>query len=96
MKRRQSLKVKTVSVSLKSLPLLKTSFAIAIALLFSGEETYGRYLDLHTNHTAYNNIKHIKKRISYLQYLDVLALAEHDLVHQEIPKEARTSKEYEK
>ena len=69
---------------------------IAISLLFSGEEAYGRYLDLYAHHSSYVNLKNINKRLSYLQYLDVLALAEHDLVHQEIPKEARTSKEYEK
>ncbi|PAV21261.1 rna splicing factor prp9 [Pyrrhoderma noxium] len=66
-----------------------------ISLLFSGEEAYGRYLDLYVHHSSYVNLKNINKRLSYLQYLDVLALAEHDLVHQEIPKEARTSKEYE-
>ncbi|KAI6163114.1 hypothetical protein EDD17DRAFT_1571259 [Pisolithus thermaeus] len=43
-----------------------------IGLLFSGEEAYGKYVDLYTSHTAYNNLKNIAKRLSYLQYLDVL------------------------
>lgn len=67
----------------------------AIALLFSGEEAYGKYVDLYTNHTAYNNIKNIGKRLGYLQYLDVLLLAQNGPVHRELPKEARFTKDYE-
>jgi len=67
----------------------------AIALLFSGEEAYGKYVDLYTNHTAYNNLKNIGKRLGYLQYLDVLLLAQNGPVHQELPKEARFTKDYE-
>ncbi|KAI5119507.1 hypothetical protein M0805_002443 [Coniferiporia weirii] len=66
-----------------------------ISLLFSGEESYGRYLDLYVHHTAYINLKNIVKRLSYLQYLDALTAAEHGLIHQEIPRETRYSKEYE-
>ncbi|THH12237.1 hypothetical protein EW145_g128 [Phellinidium pouzarii] len=66
-----------------------------ISLLFSGEEAYGRYLDLYVHHTAYVNLKNIVKRLSYLQYLDTLAASEHSLIHQEIPKETRYSKDYE-
>ncbi|KAF9076928.1 hypothetical protein BDP27DRAFT_1312845 [Rhodocollybia butyracea] len=47
-----------------------------ISLLFSGEEAYGKYLDLYANHTAYNNLKHIGKRPGYLQYLDLLLEAQ--------------------
>lgn len=68
---------------------------IAVSLLFSGEEAYGRYFDLYLHHTAYCNLKNINKRPSYLQYLDLLATSEHDLIHQEVPKETRFSKEYE-
>lgn len=63
--------------------------------MFSGEEAYGKYVDLYTNHTAYNNIKNIGKRLGYLQYLDVLLLAQNGPVHQELPKEARFTKDYE-
>ncbi|KIJ20345.1 hypothetical protein PAXINDRAFT_67513 [Paxillus involutus ATCC 200175] len=66
-----------------------------ISLLFSGEEAYGRYLDLYTNHTAYNNLKSITKRLPYLQYLDVLLATEDGKLHDELPKETRRSKEYE-
>ena len=61
----------------------------AVALLFSGEEGYGKYLDLYANHTTYNNLKHIGKRLAYLQYLDVLLAAQSESVHTELPKECR-------
>ncbi|KAG2013816.1 RNA splicing factor PRP9 [Coprinopsis cinerea AmutBmut pab1-1] len=66
-----------------------------IALLFSGEESYGRYLDLYNNHTAYNNLKGLGKRASYLQYLDLLNAAQNAQVHSDLTKETRFSKDYE-
>lgn len=74
---------------------LGSLFALAIALLFSGEEQYGKYLDLYANHTTYNNLKHIGKRLGYLQYLDVLLAAQSTTVHSELPKECRTTRDYE-
>ena len=68
---------------------------LAIALLFSGEEQYGKYLDLYANHTTYNNLKHIGKRLAYLQYLDVLLASQSVTVHSELPKECRISRDYE-
>lgn len=68
---------------------------LAVALLFSGEEAYGKYVDLYTNHAAYNNLKNIGKRLGYLQYLDALLLAQKGPVHQELPKETRLTKDYE-
>jgi splicing factor 3A subunit 3 len=64
-------------------------------LLFSGEEGYGRYLDLYTNHTSYCNLKNIGKRPGYLQFLDILLAAENNLVHSDLPKETRFSKDFE-
>lgn len=66
-----------------------------MSLLFSGEEAYGKYLDLYDNHTAYTNIKNVGKRPGYLQYLDLLALAEHGPIHSDLHKDIRTSKDYE-
>ncbi|KAE9410051.1 hypothetical protein BT96DRAFT_464377 [Gymnopus androsaceus JB14] len=66
-----------------------------ISLLFSGEEAYGKYLDLYANHTAYNNLKNIGKRPGYLQYLDLLSEAQNGSVHSELSKEARFTKDYE-
>ncbi|KAF8238901.1 RNA splicing factor PRP9 [Tricholoma matsutake] len=66
-----------------------------ISLLFSGEEGYGRYLDLYANHTAYNNLKNIGKRPGYLQYLDLLLAALVGPIHQDLPKETRFPKDYE-
>ncbi|KAI0306834.1 hypothetical protein B0F90DRAFT_1682728 [Multifurca ochricompacta] len=66
-----------------------------VANMFSGEEMYGKYLDLHANHTAYNNLKNIGKRTGYLQYLDVLLLTEQGLIHEDMPKETRFSHDYE-
>ena len=63
--------------------------------MFSGEEVYGKYLDLHANHTTYNNMKNIGKRVGYLQYLDALLLAENGLIHTDIPRETRLSRDYE-
>lgn len=37
--------------------------------LFSGEEAYGRFFDLHTCHEAYLNLSGVK-RLTYLQYLE--------------------------
>lgn len=67
----------------------------AIALLFSGEEAYGKYLDLYVNHTAYNNLKNIGKRPGYLQYLDLLLAAENNPIHFDLPKETRFTKDFE-
>ncbi|EIN10867.1 hypothetical protein PUNSTDRAFT_100714 [Punctularia strigosozonata HHB-11173 SS5] len=66
-----------------------------ISLLFSGEESYGKFLDLYDNHTAYNNIKGIGKRIAYLQYLDVLMAVQERPLHDEISPEVRAGKDYE-
>ncbi|KAK1637864.1 splicing factor 3a [Colletotrichum phormii] len=38
--------------------------------LFTGEEGFGRFFDLHTSHEAYLNLPNVK-RLSYLQYLEV-------------------------
>lgn len=67
----------------------------AISLLFSGEEAYGKYVDLYANHTAYNNLKNIGKRPGYLQYLDLLLLAQSGSVHRDLSKETRFSKDFE-
>ncbi|PPQ77424.1 hypothetical protein CVT25_011006 [Psilocybe cyanescens] len=66
-----------------------------IALLFSGEEGYGKYLDLYANHTAYNNLKNIGKRPGYLQYLDLLLAAQNEPVHSDLSKDTRYTKEFE-
>ncbi|KAF7332253.1 RNA splicing factor PRP9 [Mycena kentingensis (nom. inval.)] len=66
-----------------------------ISLLFSGEEAYGKYVDLYTNHVAFTNLKNIGKRPGYLQYLDVLLEAENNLVHHQLSKEIRFSKDFE-
>lgn len=63
--------------------------------MFSGEEAYGKYVDLYANHAAYNNLKNIRKRPGYLQYLDILLAAQDAPLHQELPKDTRLSKEYE-
>ncbi|EOQ99327.1 Pre-mRNA-splicing factor sap61 [Wallemia ichthyophaga EXF-994] len=42
----------------------------AISSVFSGEEAYGKYLDLHLPHEQYINLKNIPKRLNYLEFLD--------------------------
>ena len=37
--------------------------------MFTGEEAFGRFLDLTTSHEEYLNLSHDIKRVSYLQYL---------------------------
>lgn len=76
-----------IHIYVLSIPLL------AIANLFSGEELYGKFLDLYANHTAYNNLK-LVKRLGYLQYLDVLMALDNGL-HAELDKKIRFSKDYE-
>ncbi|KAG9317504.1 hypothetical protein JVU11DRAFT_1709 [Chiua virens] len=66
-----------------------------VSLMFSGEEAYGKYVDLYANHTAYNNLKNITRRLPYLQYLDVLLATQNGTLHNELPKQTRSSKEYE-
>ncbi|MCO5611361.1 hypothetical protein L7F22_065614 [Adiantum nelumboides] len=39
--------------------------------MFSGEEAAGRFLDLYVHHDAFLNLKGVR-RISYLQYIDIL------------------------
>ncbi|KAG8690427.1 hypothetical protein FRC11_011636 [Ceratobasidium sp. 423] len=68
--------------------------------LFSGEESFGRYVDLNTNHTEYNNLKHASKHfMPYLQYLTILAeVGAPDATGQlgaELGEKTRFSKEYE-
>jgi splicing factor 3A subunit 3 len=67
----------------------------AISLLFSGEEAFGKYLDLYANHTTYNNLKNIGKRLGYLQYLDLLLTAKTRALHSELSTSTRFSKDYE-
>ncbi len=67
----------------------------AISLIFSGEEAHGRYLDLQTNYAAYNNLKNLKKRLSYLQYLDTLLASQNTQLHSELPLDIRTGSDYE-
>jgi splicing factor 3A subunit 3 len=62
--------------------------------MFSGEEGYGKYVDLYANHIAYCNLKNIGKRPGYLQYLDTLAVCESQPLHSELSKDTRLSKEY--
>ncbi|KIY49417.1 hypothetical protein FISHEDRAFT_41478 [Fistulina hepatica ATCC 64428] len=66
-----------------------------ISLLFSGEEAYGKYLDLYAHHTAYTNINGIGKRPGYLQYLDLLLAAQEHTVHDDLSKETRLTKDYD-
>ena len=92
---RTNLKRRMVSVSWLICQQSLIPGIIAIALLFSGEEGYGKYLDLYANHTAYNNLKNIGKRPGYLQYLDVLLAAQTGPVHSDLPKETRLTKDFE-
>ncbi|KIJ37377.1 hypothetical protein M422DRAFT_33717 [Sphaerobolus stellatus SS14] len=66
-----------------------------VSFMFSGEEVYGRYLDLYANHTMYNNLRNLPKRITYLQYLDLLATAQKGSLHKDLPQETRTTKDFE-
>src|ERR1700761_1941622 len=86
---------KTVRPHIVYLNVYITSFFPAISLLFSGEEAYGKYVDLYANHTAFTNLRNIGKRPGYLQYLDLLLLAESGLVHRDLTKEIRFSKDYQ-
>ncbi|GLB34013.1 putative splicing factor SF3a60 binding domain containing protein [Lyophyllum shimeji] len=66
-----------------------------VSLMFSGEEAYGKYVDLYAHHTAFSNLKNIGKRPGYLQYLDLLLAAQTGLLHQNVPKDIRFTKDYE-
>lgn len=72
-----------------------TCLSKAIGMLFSGEESYGKYLDLYANHTSYNNLRNVPKRLAYLQYLDTLLAAQNGPVHQDLQREVRITKDFE-
>jgi len=86
---------RTFNIHLCSHLLVSHEF-LEIGNLFSGEESYGKYLDLYANHTAYNNLRHVPKRVAYLQYLDVLIYAQNGAVHEELPRDCRITRDYEK
>jgi splicing factor 3A subunit 3 len=67
----------------------------AVALLFSGEEGYGKYLDLYSSHTMYNNLKNVGRRLGYLQYMDALLTVSNGALHKELSQEVKTSRDYE-
>ena len=43
----------------------------------------------------YNNLRHLPKRLSYLQYLDLLLASQNSAVHRDLPQETRMTKEFE-
>lgn len=45
------------------------AFPAIVDTLFSGEESFGRYFDLHSCHESYLNLPNVK-RLNYLQYLE--------------------------
>ena len=47
-----------------------TPFPSEIDVMFSGEEAFGRFFDLMALHEEYINLPGLKRRITYLQYLD--------------------------
>ena len=74
---------------------LTFSSRAALSVMFSGEEAFGRYLDLYGQHTAYTNLKHLRKRPTYLQYLDTLIATTQTPLHAELTMETKLTKEYE-
>lgn len=48
-----------------------TKLTAALDSVFSGEEAYGRHLDLYEAHSQYLNLKG-STRLSYIAYLDLL------------------------
>ncbi|KAI8989387.1 hypothetical protein BDB01DRAFT_781602 [Pilobolus umbonatus] len=56
--------------------------------LFSGEESFGKYLDLNALHTLFINLKGVK-RLDYLQYL-----SEFDDFTHAYPKQIKSTEEY--
>ncbi|KAG8949278.1 hypothetical protein FRC04_008880 [Tulasnella sp. 424] len=67
-----------------------------VALLFSGEESFGRYLDLYQSHSAYNNLKNLPRHISYVQYLDILAKIKDDgVLHADLAQDIKLTKDFE-
>ncbi|KAF2220716.1 hypothetical protein BDZ85DRAFT_267037 [Elsinoe ampelina] len=45
-------------------------YPVGVDNMFTGEESYGRFFDLLALHDEYNNLPGLKRRLSYLQYLD--------------------------
>ncbi|EJU06332.1 hypothetical protein DACRYDRAFT_103277 [Dacryopinax primogenitus] len=66
-----------------------------VARLFTGEEAFGRYLDLNSHHALYCNLKHLTKRLGYLQYLDTLIATKDAPIGHELSKDCKSTREYE-
>ena len=80
---------KTVSTSMRPTKRISVDVGtIELEKKFSGEESYGRYLDFNTLHGEYINLKGVKK-MDYLQYLN-----EFDDFAKMYPKAIKTSPEY--
>ena len=60
---------------------------------FSGEAA-ADMSTLYANHTGFNKLKDTRKRLGYLQYLDDLLVADKGLIHANISREARPSRDY--
>ncbi|KAL9933727.1 hypothetical protein V8E36_007385 [Tilletia maclaganii] len=96
-----------VGESSSSAAVVTSSAAAAAGLdfldrMFSGEEAAGKFLDLYRSHTAFNNLKGIR-RITYLKYIDdfdkLLPLHGDDMdsvdpADARIPVEAKKSEAY--
>ena len=54
----------------KKIPIEGESSSAEMDNLFTGEEAWGKFLDLTTNHEQYLNLPNVK-RVSYIQYLDM-------------------------
>lgn len=65
------------------------SSEVDISVSFSGEEVFGKYLDLHSFHLQYSNLRHVPaQEQDYLQYLDKFNSFFH------IPDNCKTTKQY--
>jgi splicing factor 3A subunit 3 len=58
-----------ISASTSSL-LSSTALDLDIDTIFSGEEFYGRFLDLISLHEQFINLKFVQRKLTYLQFLD--------------------------
>jgi splicing factor 3A subunit 3 len=49
--------------------LYRDNLTIAISAMFTGEESWGRFLDIHTFHERFLNLRGVRTNISYIDYL---------------------------
>lgn len=70
-RKRKILNKGTLDTDLEETTLFRRVLEQSSVTKFTAEEGYGKYIDLHSNHLEFLNVKGIDKNMEYLEYLEV-------------------------